>query len=88
MNERIKELGRTAGFAFIEDGVYGDRWYSSKCGMNASEFEKFAELIVRECIKLCEHESNDDEYDQYDMGMSVKAENIKISIRQHFGVES
>ena len=88
MTERIKELGRTAGLVFIEDGVYGDRWYSSKCGMNASEFEKFAELIVRECIKLCEHESNDDEYDQYDMGMSVKAENIKISIRQHFGVES
>ena len=45
-------------------------------------------MIVKECIKLCEHESNDDEYDQYDMGMSVKAENIKTAIRQHFGVES
>ena len=88
MNERIKKIGKTAGFAFIEDSVYGQRWYSGKCGMDADEFEKFAELIVKECIKLCEHESNDDEYDQYDMGMSVKAENIKTAIKQHFGVES
>ena len=51
------------------------------------ELEKFAELIVAECIKLCEHKSNDDEYDQYDMGMSVKAENIKASIMKEFGVE-
>lgn len=50
MNERIKIIGRQAGFVFIEDGVYGDRWYSSKCGMDALEFEKFAELIILECI--------------------------------------
>ena len=50
-------------------------------------FEAFAKLIVRECVKLCEHKSNDDEYDQYDMGQSVKAENIKTSIKQYFGVE-
>jgi len=49
MNERIKEIGRQAGFVFIEDGVYGDRWYSSKCGMDALEFERFAKLIVRDC---------------------------------------
>ncbi len=88
MNERIKEIGRTAGLVFIGDGVYGDRWYSSKCGMDAEEFEKFAELIVRECIKLCGHEANKDEYDQYDMGMSVKAEDIKALVKKHFGVES
>ena len=50
-------------------------------------FEKFAELIVKECARLCEHESNDDEYDQYDMGQSVKAESIKTAIKEHFGVE-
>ena len=48
---------------------------------------KFAELIVRECVKFCEHESNDDEHDEYDMGMWVKAENIKTAIKEHFGVE-
>ena len=27
------------------------------------------------------------EYDQYDMGMQVKAEDIKALIKKHFGVE-
>ena len=75
MNARIKELASEAGLLVHNpDGI-------------PTKLEKFAELIVKECIKLCEHESNDDEYDQYDMGMSVKAENIKTAIRQHFGVE-
>jgi hypothetical protein len=56
-------------------------------GFSQQVYEKFAELIVTECVKLCEHKSNDDEYDQYDMGQSVKAENIKTAIKQHFGVE-
>ena len=74
MNERIRELGRQAGFAFIEDGVYGQRWYSSKCGMDASEFEKFAELIVLECARVVKASSPN--------GMiGVNA------IRIHFGVE-
>ena len=74
MNERIKAIGRQAGFAFIEDGVYGDRWYSSKCGMDASEFEKLAELIVLECARVVKASSPN--------GMiGVNA------IRIHFGVE-
>ena len=72
MNERIRELAREAGFYANPD---------------VEKFEKFAELIVRECARLCEHESNDDEYDQYDMGQSVKAESIKTAIKKHFGVE-
>ena len=72
MNERIQELAREAGFYANPD---------------VEKFEKFAELIVRECARLCEHESNDDEYDQYDMGQSVKAESIKTAIKEHFGVE-
>jgi hypothetical protein len=87
VNERIKELSRQAGFSFIEDVVYGQRWYSSKCGMDANEFEKFAELIVKECIKLCEYESNNDIYDPYDMGMSGQSNNIKTAIKEHFGVK-
>ena len=78
MNERIRELAEQA--TTVEE---------HKWGVSYDKFdkEKFAELIVRECVKLCEHESNDDEYDQFDMGQSVKAENIKTSIKQHFGVE-
>jgi len=77
MNERIKELGRQAGFAFIEDGVYGERWYSSKCGMDKLEFEKFAELIVRECIDWCNANARDD----------GTAQRIAEDIKKDFGVE-
>ena len=74
MNERIKAIGRQAGFVFIEDGVYGDRWYTSKCGMDASEIEKFAELIALECARVVKASSPN--------GMiGVNA------IRIHFGVE-
>jgi hypothetical protein len=77
MNKRIGQLAEQAG-------LLGP---TSRVGNSHEATEKFAELIVGECIKLCEHESNDDEYDQYDMGQSVKAESIKTAIKEHFGVE-
>ena len=77
MNERIQEL-------MAEVGMSVDYLTNTK---QIVLIEKFAELIVRECARLCEHESNDDEYDQYDMGQSVKAESIKTAIKEHFGVE-
>ena len=75
MNKRIKELAHEAGLP-----TYNPQGIPTK-------LEKFAELIVRECVKFCEHESNDDEHDEYDMGMWAKAESIKTAIKQHFGVE-
>lgn len=78
MNARIRELAEQAGYTKDMFGV--GHWDMPEC-------KKFAELIVQECMKLCEHNSNDDEYDQYDMGMSVKAEDIKVSIMKKFGVE-
>ena len=81
MNERIKELAVQA-MTYVTHNPKANK-------RNAGDMfdEKFAELIVRECARLCEHESNDDEYDQYDMGQSVKAESIKTAIKKHFGVE-
>ena len=81
MNERIKELALQA-MTYVTHNPKANK-------LNSGDMfdEKFAELIVRECIKLCKHESNDDEYDQYDMGMSVKADDIKSSIMKEFGVE-
>ena len=80
MNERLKELAEQA-----------NSHHDNFLDLNYKELdvflEKFAELIVKECARLCEHESNDDEYDQYDMGQSVKAESIKTAIKKHFGVE-
>jgi hypothetical protein len=86
MNPQITKLGLESGMLNYVDHET-PRHYFLDANADEECLEKFAELIVRECVKLCEHESNDDEYDQYDMGQSVKAENIKTAIKQHFGVE-
>ena len=80
MNERLKELAEQAN-------SHHDNFFDLNYKELDVFLEKFAELIVKECARLCEHESNDDEYDQYDMGQSVKAESIKTAIKEHFGVE-
>ena len=75
MNERIRELAHEAGLpTYNPEGI-------------PTKLEKFAELIVKECVKFCEHESNDDEHDEYDMGMWVKAESIKTAIMEEFGIK-
>ena len=52
MNERIKELARQSGALPTQDcGV--PQW-----DIDEDEFEKFAELIVRECAEIC-LEAND-----------------------------
>ena len=43
MNERIKELAREAGFYANPD---------------VEKFEKFAELIVKECLTIIQYEAN------------------------------
>ena len=82
MNERFKELADEAFKGLGTNPVYATAMiYASK------ELEKFAELLVKECVTFCEHESNDDEHDEYDMGMWVKAQSIKTAIMEHFGVD-
>lgn len=80
MNKVIKKMWKKAEKYADTNALLTDE-------LEPMTIEHFAELIVGECVKLCEHESNDDEYDQYDMGMSVKAEDIKASIMKTFGVK-
>ena len=68
MNERIKELAREAGLL-----VYNPEGVPTK-------LEKFAELIVRECIEQC---TANDSNDEWDKGVRWAANQIK----EHFGVE-
>ena len=85
MNERIKELFHES----IEDcdGTMKDRVYSLK----QSEIEKFAELIVRECIQTLrdntpvvdEHDSVED----WDRGYIRGIVDCEHHIKEHFGVE-
>ena len=77
MNERIRQLWDQAAKLETDSSWAGQTRF----------LEKFAELIVKECAKFCEHESNDDEHDEYDMGMWVKAESIKTAIMEEFGIK-
>ena len=56
MNERIKELAKQAGFAMkIDDDPNSPPgWWGAG---HDPTFEKFAELIVKECIDICENSS-------------------------------
>ena len=62
MNERIRELAREAGFYANPD---------------VEKFEKFAELIVKECIDWCNAHARDD----------GTAQRIAEDIKKDFGVE-
>ena len=75
MNERVEELAHQAGL----DSFYVPEWSPW-----AEEFEKFAELIVRECIEQAHGVANlrgvnDD--------MIYGADTAAGRISKHFGVE-
>ena len=62
MNERIKELAKEAGF-----NPYNYQ------GANAELFERFAELIVQDCVKQCKIQST--------------ADGCARQIKKHFDIE-
>jgi len=67
LNERIRELAEQAGMYIVDDEF-------STYGKFA---EKFAELIVRECIEWCNAHAT----------INGTAQQVRDSIKQHFGVE-
>jgi len=69
MNERIRELAEQAGLESFY--VEYSPWQV--------EFEKFAELIVRECAKVCRDQPNI-------YAMKVASDICATSIEEHFGV--
>jgi hypothetical protein len=70
MNERIRELAELSGFKV-------DWQHEDVQALKMARFEKFAELIVRECANIV---------DKY--GESPELLHIVAHIKQHFGVES
>ena len=84
MNERIKQLAIEAGFYANPD---------------VEKFEKFAELIVGECVRECKQEWYDTNNDpELNAETDTRMIGIKIGIKQgslkcisrikeHFGVE-
>ena len=73
MNERIKELAEQAGFLNKDE----------------ESIEYFAELIVRECAKVCEPVLDEPYEDMTEFGKElVEGQDVAIEkIKQHFGVE-
>jgi hypothetical protein len=82
MNERIKELAEQA-----DD--YGDTYCDtialSYSNWNTIRDEKFAELLIRECISMADKES--ERYSNLDQEYcSMAMDNYMELVRQHFGV--
>ena len=80
MNQRIRLLAEQADWRFADRATGHFSEYDKK-------LEKFAELIIRECLDFCRHEPNDDPYDSYDIGYDSATQNIRKAIQVHFGVE-
>ena len=78
MNERIRELALKAklGGAEFDNGI---RYYVG----TAESFERFAELIVRECADIC----NKIYFDRYPDAEDFERSEEGDAIKQHFGVE-
>ena len=84
MNERIRELAKKVDACYIP--LY-DMWQ-----MDTETLEKFAELIVRECVRIGQETSKDifkmskkeDDIFEYE---SHGAEQVVDNIKEHFGVE-
>ena len=66
MNERILELAKQCGY-----------WSGQTIEMNDVGIEKFAELIVRECVGICESGAS----------TQTTSSGAAQMIKQHFGVE-
>jgi hypothetical protein len=75
MNERIKELmGKTL------DDKFSHTWDTMTHEGLLQFSEKFAQLIVRECAKVCRDQPNV-------YALKADRDNCAIAIEQHFGVE-
>ena len=68
MNERIRELAREAGLpTYNPEGI-------------PTKLEKFAELIVRECVEVCNSRVGNSDYNTGRM-------HCASDLKEHFGVE-
>ena len=77
MNERIRELAEQVGIHFHKGGTLDAGPNGIANFVLYSDMEKFAELIVKECLDIVDDEGCGE-------GGSIRAIN---KIKQHFGVE-
>ena len=76
MNERIEKFARECG-AWHQ--VYGNRTFMID---EHFDIEKFAELIVKECVAICQDTDGEDNIDA-----RSGRQDCAVEIKEHFGVE-
>ena len=87
MNELIKELVRQAGGHFSTHTLTSyPAQHRESIQLWDQNIEKFAELIVRECIGCCEQAISDPVPESVDTWLNGGEQCID-EIKQHFGVE-
>ena len=74
MNERIKELEKQC-WSHRVDGAIVD-------GQVHFDRQKFAELIVKECVAICQDTDGEDNIDA-----RSGRQDCAVEIQEHFGVE-
>jgi predicted transcriptional regulator len=88
MNERIKELAEQAlpNIKYWNDELTKEIEAPKNRAVTVDELEKFAEIIVRECLLCCERTISDpvpESVDTFEQGGIHCMDEIK----EHFGVE-
>ena len=84
MNERIKALAVDADFMLCEDGDFYSEGQSQKI---TDGLQKFAELIVKECISRIEGCAVETSPDDFVKGYNKGVSKVSSQVKQHFGVE-
>ena len=79
MNERIKKLKDQC---WVERRWNNDMWIEKHI-----DLEKFAELIVKECMDIAINASSDTNFITGISEADKRALSIAVEIREHFGVE-
>ena len=79
MNERIRQLLNEATVGLEPD-------LSPQRTVTLNEMEKFAELIVAECLAVCAVNTDDEPLD-YKRGVIFAMNRCQRNIKEHFGVE-
>ena len=80
MNEKIKQLALDAGIGFT---LWDDSGREMIDNYTPEEYlEQFAQLIVRECVAICQDVDGEDNIDA-----RSGRQDCAVEIKQHFGVE-
>ena len=86
MNHRIKELAEQAGAKPVyTEGLYKELLAGDVLPVGG--LEKFAELIVQECIQVIQNKSYDVNDKCWNSTWEAGLWTAEDAVRQHFGVE-